>query len=101
MPSRLATIVAFALSLVSGTNALVNCGVCAKSIVYAGQTRTLSLGETENPGNYLQCNYDTPAIQGFNPYCVYQNVNGAFVFTNTGSGTGACPSITLLQKTSC
>ncbi|KAF9461622.1 hypothetical protein BDZ94DRAFT_1263293 [Collybia nuda] len=92
------------LALVSGT-AAVNCGVCAPTIFFQGQTRTLTLTR-QGSGNQVQCNYDSPAIPGFSPGCLYRNVDGQITFTNTGatltSLPGACPNpITLVSKTSC
>ncbi|KAH9475996.1 hypothetical protein JR316_0011563 [Psilocybe cubensis] len=109
-----------ALSLATGA-AAVTCAVCAPTITFSGVVRTLTLVRQES-GNTVQCNYDTPAIPGFSPGCLYgvstrllkmfgngtgkvnvyldlQNVNGALIFTNAGT---ACPStIPLVTKTSC
>ncbi|KAJ7661380.1 hypothetical protein DFH06DRAFT_1467056 [Mycena polygramma] len=105
MPSRLTTAVTLALLSFSAGAAAANCGVCSPTIVYAGLTRTLTL-QREEGSNTVQCNYDTPPISGFSPACLYQNVNGVLIFTNTGptltSLPGACPSvIPLVTKTVC
>ncbi|PPQ65447.1 hypothetical protein CVT26_000099 [Gymnopilus dilepis] len=78
------TLAALALSIVSFTSgvAAVSCAVCAPTIFFDGLTRTLTLSREEE-SNTLQCNYDTPAISGFSPACLYQNVNGQLIFTNT------------------
>ncbi|KAJ6579677.1 hypothetical protein DFH09DRAFT_1147240 [Mycena vulgaris] len=117
------TSLAIALTVVSfsGGAAAVSCGVCSPTIFYSGLTRNLTLTREEG-SNTVQCNYDTPPISGFSPGCLYrvpfvnssnmetiftspQNVDGALIFTNTGptltSLPGACPSITLVTKTSC
>ncbi|KAJ8093967.1 hypothetical protein PM082_009851 [Marasmius tenuissimus] len=67
------------------------CARCTDTIVYAGLTRTRTLIRQSSVStlNTVQCNYDSPAISGFSPYCVYNNLNGSLFATNTG---GACPS---------
>ncbi|KAF9461623.1 hypothetical protein BDZ94DRAFT_1299100 [Collybia nuda] len=85
--------------------AAVNCGVCAPTIFFQGQTRTLTL-TSQRSGNQVQCNYDSPPIPGFSPGCLYRNIDGQITFTNTGptlwSLPGACPNpITVISKTSC
>ncbi|KAJ7828386.1 hypothetical protein B0H14DRAFT_2812258, partial [Mycena olivaceomarginata] len=75
MPSRLITAAALALISFSTGAAAVSCGVCAPTIVYAGLNRTLTL-QREEGSNTVQCNYDTPAISGFSPGCLYRNVDG-------------------------
>ncbi|PPQ80520.1 hypothetical protein CVT25_001550 [Psilocybe cyanescens] len=52
--------------------AAVSCAVCAPSITFQGAVRTLTLNRQES-GNTVQCNYDTPAIPGFSPGCLYQD----------------------------
>ncbi|KAJ7124437.1 hypothetical protein C8R44DRAFT_875473 [Mycena epipterygia] len=98
------TTLALALTFSAGA-AAVSCGVCSPTIVYAGLTRNLTLSREEG-SNTVQCNYDTPAISGFSPGCLYRNVDGVVTFTNTGptltSLPGACPNpIKLVTKTSC
>ncbi|KAJ7848926.1 hypothetical protein B0H14DRAFT_3867046 [Mycena olivaceomarginata] len=105
MPSRLITAAALALISFSTGAAAVSCGVCAPTIVYAGLNRTLTL-QREEGSNTVQCNYDTPAISGFSPGCLYRNVDGVVIFTNTGptltSLPGACPAtIPRVTKTVC
>ncbi|KAF9063846.1 hypothetical protein BDP27DRAFT_1451079 [Rhodocollybia butyracea] len=78
----------------SDSQQTATCAVCPSSIVFEGQTRTLTLAEEET-GNIIQCNYDTPAISGLNPFCVYNNIGGALVFSNTG---GACTSPTMVSQ---
>ncbi|KAJ4467076.1 hypothetical protein J3R30DRAFT_3741541 [Lentinula aciculospora] len=75
------------------------CAVCSKTIAYAGLTRTLTLAKEEE-SNTLQCNYDTPAIAGFNPACLYANIGGDLIFSNAGS---ACPNpaSTVVQSATC
>ncbi|KAF4611168.1 hypothetical protein D9613_007344 [Agrocybe pediades] len=97
-------LIALSLSLVTPSVA-VSCGVCAPSIFFQGQTRKLTL-QREEGSNTVQCNYDTPAISGFSPGCLYRNVDGVLIFTNTGatltSLPGACPAtIPLVTKTPC
>ncbi|KAJ7166094.1 hypothetical protein C8R46DRAFT_1097058 [Mycena filopes] len=103
MLSRLAAIVAL-IVFSSNAAALVTCGVCAPSIFFKGLTRTLT-STMEEGSNTVQCNYNTPPISGMSPDCLYRNVDGAVIFTNTGatltSLPGACPAIQLVQKTSC
>ncbi|KAG7086209.1 hypothetical protein E1B28_002173 [Marasmius oreades] len=67
------------------------CARCADTIVYSFQTRQLTLVRQSSVStlNTVQCNYDSPSISGFSPYCVYNNINGSLYFTNTGS---ACPT---------
>ncbi|KAJ7499923.1 hypothetical protein FB451DRAFT_47497 [Mycena latifolia] len=103
MLSRLSTALALAVVSFSAGTAAINCGVCNSTIFYSGLTRTLTLMREEG-GNTVQCNYDTPAISGFSPGCLYRNVDGVLTFTNTGatltSLPGACPSvIPLITKT--
>ncbi|KAF8173813.1 hypothetical protein K438DRAFT_1850072 [Mycena galopus ATCC 62051] len=107
MPSYATSALALAFIAVSFSSsaAAVSCGVCAPSIFYQGLTRTLTLA-MQDTGNAVQCNYDTPAIAGKNPACLYQNVNGVLTFTNTGASLtslpGAClATIPVVQKTSC
>ncbi|KAJ7197003.1 hypothetical protein GGX14DRAFT_671543 [Mycena pura] len=107
MFSRLSTSVALALAIVSFAPSVsaVSCAVCPASIFYQGLTRTLTLPQ-QTSGNTLQCNFDTPAISGFNPACVYRNVDGVLIITDTagsiGALPGACPtSVPVVQKTSC
>ncbi|KAJ7099848.1 hypothetical protein C8R43DRAFT_1114755 [Mycena crocata] len=108
MFSRLSTTaLALALTTVSFSNSAtaVNCGVCGPTIFFRSLTRTLTLMREEG-SNTVQCNYDTPAISGFSPACLYRNVDGVLIFTNTGptltSLPGACPAtIPLIQKTLC
>ncbi|KAI0095292.1 hypothetical protein BDY19DRAFT_917159 [Irpex rosettiformis] len=79
-------------ALLGGTTAsptpALTCVSCPPSIVFEGVTRTLTLSREET-GNTLQCNYDTPAISGFSPGCLYSNNGGTLIFSNTG---GACPN---------
>ncbi|KAJ7166102.1 hypothetical protein C8R46DRAFT_1097082, partial [Mycena filopes] len=104
MLSRLAAVVALTVIAFSSNAAAVTCGVCSPSIFFKGLTRTLTL-QWEEGSNTVQCNYDTPPISGMSPACLYRNVDGAVIFTNTGatltSLPGACPAIQLVQKTSC
>ncbi|KAJ7499927.1 hypothetical protein FB451DRAFT_1358937 [Mycena latifolia] len=104
MLSRLATTVALALIAFSARAGAVTCGVCSSTIFFQGLTRTLTL-QWEDENNTVQCNYDTPAIPNMSPGCLYRNVDGLLLFTNTGptltSLPGACPSIQLVQKTTC
>ncbi|KAJ7799681.1 hypothetical protein B0H14DRAFT_2902431 [Mycena olivaceomarginata] len=93
MPSRFITAAALALISFSTGAAAVSCGVCAPTI-------------REEGSNTVQCNYDTPAISGFSPGCLYRNVDGVVIFTNTGptltSLPGACPAtIPRVTKTVC
>ncbi|KAJ7226625.1 hypothetical protein B0H12DRAFT_240620 [Mycena haematopus] len=107
MHSYLTSALALALIAVSFSSsaAAVSCGVCPTSIFYQGLTRTLTLA-MQDTGNAVQCNFDTPAIAGKNPACVYRNVDGVLTITNTGptigSLPGACPTtVAVVQKTSC
>ncbi|KAJ6544247.1 hypothetical protein B0H19DRAFT_1380546 [Mycena capillaripes] len=107
MPSYLASAFAFVLITVSFSSSAtaVSCGVCASSIFFQGQTRTLTV-TLQDSGNAVQCDYLNPPISGLAPTCTYRNVDGVLTFTNTGptlfSLPGACPStIPLIQKTSC
>ncbi|KAJ7676156.1 hypothetical protein B0H17DRAFT_128565 [Mycena rosella] len=102
---RLTAALAFVVVSFTASTAAVSCGVCAPTIFYSGLNRTLTLMREEG-SNTVQCNYDTPAIAGFSPGCLYRvNVDGVLTFTNTGptltSLPGACPSIQLVTKTSC
>ncbi|KAJ6579678.1 hypothetical protein DFH09DRAFT_1147242 [Mycena vulgaris] len=97
MLSQFIAIVALGLSFSTGA-AAVSCGVCSPSIVFNGVILSLTVA-TQDTGNAVQCNYDTPPISGFNPNCVYGNVSGALIISNIG---GACPSsIQVVQKTFC
>ncbi|KAJ7911120.1 hypothetical protein B0H13DRAFT_2328719 [Mycena leptocephala] len=101
MPSYLTTALALAFAFVSFSSsaAAVTCAVCPSTIFYQGQTRTLTTTR-EDTGNTIQCSFNTPAISGFSPACLYGNVNGALTFTNTSPN--ACPgTATLVSKTSC
>ncbi|KAJ7886180.1 hypothetical protein B0H14DRAFT_3431391 [Mycena olivaceomarginata] len=107
MPSYLTSALTLALIAVSFSSsaAAVSCGVCAGSIFYQGLTRTLTVA-SQDTGNAVQCNYDTPPISGKNPNCVYTNVGGVLTITNTGAFIGdlpgACPtSIPVVQKSFC
>ncbi|GLB40981.1 hypothetical protein LshimejAT787_0901960 [Lyophyllum shimeji] len=84
-------ILALALSVAAfcGSAAAVNCAVCPSSIFYAGLTRTLT--NTLKSTGTLQCNYDSPPISGFSPYCLYSNLDGALVLTNTGDEDSISP----------
>ncbi|KAF8902932.1 hypothetical protein CPB84DRAFT_821562 [Gymnopilus junonius] len=100
-------LVTLALSIISFSSnaAAASCAVCAPTIVFDGLTRTLTLSREEED-NTLQCNYDTPPIEGFSPGCLYLNVDGQLIFTNTAGSLfslpGACPStLPLVEKTSC
>ncbi|KAJ8081278.1 hypothetical protein PM082_007111 [Marasmius tenuissimus] len=77
------------LSITSLASAVAakNCAKCASTIFYSGQTRSLT-SQLQSSGT-AQCNYGSPIISGFNPYCLYNNNDGSLVLTNTG---GACPS---------
>ncbi|KAG6820337.1 hypothetical protein H0H93_001997 [Arthromyces matolae] len=93
-----ASLVLAAASMLTTVSAVVPCAVCPASIFYGGLTRTLTLAFESSVVGYIQCNYDTPAISGFNPYCVYTNLNGALYGSNTN---GACPTTaTLTTETS-
>ncbi|KAG6822508.1 hypothetical protein H0H92_013588 [Tricholoma furcatifolium] len=97
---RLSTAVALSIVALFCGNAAADlvCPVCPASIVYEAETRTLTgILYTASEG-VVQCDYDTPLISGFNPYCLYYNT-GALYITNTG---GSCPSTctTEVQTTS-
>ncbi|KAJ7075726.1 hypothetical protein B0H15DRAFT_649753 [Mycena belliarum] len=105
MFSHLTTAIVLAVVYFSASTSAVSCGVCNATIFFSGLTRTLTLMREEG-SNTVQCNYDTPAISGFSPACLYRNVDGVLIFTNTGptltSLPGACPSkIPLITKTTC
>ncbi|KAK1225941.1 hypothetical protein PQX77_011097 [Marasmius sp. AFHP31] len=65
-----------------------NCAKCASTIFYSGQTRSLTF-QLQSSSGTAQCNYDSPPISGFSPYCLYNNNDGSLILSNTG---GACPS---------
>ncbi|GLB40982.1 hypothetical protein LshimejAT787_0901970 [Lyophyllum shimeji] len=101
-----ATTVALALTIasLSGSGAAVFCAVCPPTIFYQGLTRTLTLTKYTASAGTVQCNYDTPAIPGKSPGCLYRNLDGQVTFTNTGatlsSLPGACPNpATVITKT--
>ncbi|KAF8066697.1 hypothetical protein FPV67DRAFT_1496002 [Lyophyllum atratum] len=92
---------ALALSVASlfGSAAAVTCAVCPSSIFYAGLTRSLTFTLQSGGGSTVQCNYGSPPISGFSPYCLYGNSNGALILTNTG---GSCPSpVSLTSRITC
>ncbi|KAG5723013.1 hypothetical protein E4T56_gene8804 [Termitomyces sp. T112] len=81
------------IALLTGQVVAITCAVCPSSIVYAGLTRRLTLTRYSSSLGTVQCNFDSPPISGFSPYCIYRNVDGSLYFTNTG---GACPASTTL-----
>ncbi|KAJ7165892.1 hypothetical protein C8R46DRAFT_1096501, partial [Mycena filopes] len=100
--SRLSTVVALALVVVSfsSSTVAVSCGVCGPSIFFQGLTRRLT-STRQDTGNAVQCNYETPPISGIAPACVYSNVNGGLLILVTNAG-GACPStVAVVQEASC
>ncbi|KAJ7912734.1 hypothetical protein B0H13DRAFT_2327081 [Mycena leptocephala] len=109
MFSRLTTALALALALVSFSTpatAASPCGVCSPFMFFSGVNRTLTL-QREEEMNTVQCDYSggnlpSPIVI---PYCLYANINGAVLVTNTGptltSVPGACPSIKLITGVAC
>ncbi|KAJ7499922.1 hypothetical protein FB451DRAFT_1206976, partial [Mycena latifolia] len=98
MLSRITTTLALILVSFSASATAVSCGVCSPTIFFIGVTLSLTVA-TQDSGNAVQCNYDNPPISGFNPNCVYRNVDGILTLSNTG---GACPSsIQVVQKSFC
>ncbi|KAF9261831.1 hypothetical protein L218DRAFT_474445 [Marasmius fiardii PR-910] len=66
------------LSALSVADAAKICARCSNTIVYSGLTRKLTLVRQSSVStlNTVQCNYDSPSISGFSPYCVYNNIDG-------------------------
>ncbi|KAI0344138.1 hypothetical protein BDW22DRAFT_1133000 [Trametopsis cervina] len=86
-PLTLTVALALAATYATAAPAIV-CAVCPSTIFFSGQTRKLTLSREESGD--LQCNYDTPAISGFSPTCLYANNGGILLETNAGT---ACPSV--------
>ncbi|KAJ7851335.1 hypothetical protein B0H13DRAFT_1905261 [Mycena leptocephala] len=95
MFSRLTTALALALALVSFSTpatAASPCGVCSPFMFFSGVNRTLTL-QREEEMNTVQCDYSggnlpSPIVI---PYCLYANINGAVLVTNTGPTLTSVP----------
>ncbi|KAJ7499914.1 hypothetical protein FB451DRAFT_1206970 [Mycena latifolia] len=104
MLSRLSTAVGLALVSFSASAAAVTCGECSPTMFFDNFNRTLVLQRVEE-GNAVQCDYSSQGLTNVIPYCLYRNIDGVLLITNTGptitSLPGACPAIKLVQMPSC